>query len=140
MKKGPFPERFSNKKGFFEVADKGTLFLDEIGELPLPQQATFLRVLESGTFQRVGGTKTLTADPRLICATNRNLASAVNKKLFREDLLFRLSVVTLAVPALRERKSDIPLLADFFLKKTLPEDQKKDPPFFQSRHGYDETV
>jgi two-component system NtrC family response regulator/two-component system response regulator HydG len=115
--KGAFTGAVSMKKGLFELADKGTLFLDEIGEMPLPQQSFFLRILESGTFQRVGGTQTITVDPRLICATNRDLKSAMDEKMFREDLLYRLSVVTLEIPPLRARKSDIPILVRHFLKK-----------------------
>jgi len=123
--KGAFTGAVARKRGFFEQADGGTLFLDEFGDIPMATQVALLRVLELGTFQRVGGTATIKVDVRLICATNRNLAQAVRDKLFREDLYYRINVVALEVPSLRERKSDIPLLADFFFQKYRAETGKE---------------
>lgn len=114
--KGAFTGATSNKKGLFELANNGTLFLDEIGELPLSQQAKLLRAIESGQFRRVGGTSALRASVRVICATHRNLAEMVRQGRFREDLFYRLSVFPIEIPPLRERKQDIPLLADHFLR------------------------
>ena len=114
--KGAFTGAASNKKGLFELADNGTLFLDEIGELPLSQQAKLLRALESGQFRRVGGTATLKANVRVVCATHRNLAEMVRQGRFREDLFYRLSVFPVKLPPLRDRKQDIPLLVEHFLK------------------------
>ena len=103
--------------GRFELADGATLFLDEIGELPLELQAKLLRVLQSGEFERVGSSKTLHADVRIIAATNRNLRQAVEEGRFRDDLYYRLGVFPIEVPPLRERKEDIPLLTVFFLDR-----------------------
>lgn len=115
--KGAFTGASNNKKGLFELADNGTLFLDEIGELPFSQQAKLLRAIESGQFRRVGGTATLKASVRIVCATHRNLAEMVRQGRFREDLFYRLSVFPLQIPPLRERKQDIPLLVDHFLQQ-----------------------
>ncbi|OAI17627.1 Fis family transcriptional regulator [Methylomonas lenta] len=115
--KGAFTGAASSKKGLFELADNGTLFLDEIGELPFSQQPKLLRALESGQFRRVGGTTTLKATVRVVCATHRNLAEMVRQGQFREDLFYRLSVFPIDIPPLRERKPDIPLLVDFFLQQ-----------------------
>lgn len=115
--KGAFTGAITRKKGFFEQASGGTLFLDEIGDISPTTQVALLRIMELGSFQRVGGSDTITADVRLICATNRDLMQAVRDKLFREDLYYRLNVVSLHAPPLRERKSDIPLLARHFLKR-----------------------
>ena len=115
--RGAFTGAVAQKKGYFELASGGTLFLDEIGDIPMPTQVALLRVLEQGTFQRVGGSATLNVDVRLICATNRDLAHAIREKLFREDLYYRVNVVSINAPSLRERRSDIPLLATFFLEK-----------------------
>jgi transcriptional regulator with PAS, ATPase and Fis domain len=112
--KGAFTGATSSKKGLFESADNGTLFLDEIGELPLAQQAKLLRAMESGQFRRVGGTTTLKASVRVICATHRHLAEMVKQGRFREDLFYRLSVFPIEIPPLRVRKQDIPLLVDYF--------------------------
>lgn len=122
--KGAFTGATAQKKGHFELADKGTIFLDEIGDIPIPTQISLLRVLESGTFQRVGGTSTLKVDARVICATNKDLSHAVKEKLFREDLFYRINVVPLHLPPLRERKADIPLLANHFLKRYSTETKK----------------
>ena len=125
--KGAFTGAVTQKKGHFELADKGTIFLDEIGDIPALTQISLLRVLESGTFQRVGGTRTLKVDTRIICATNRNLLEAIKEKSFREDLYYRINVVSIHTPPLRERKSDISLLANHFLKKYCAK-MKKDIP------------
>ncbi|GBF11266.1 sigma-54-dependent transcriptional regulator [Tepidibacillus infernus] len=115
--KGAFTGAVSEKKGLVEMAHKGTLFLDEIGEMPLSLQVKLLRFLESGEFRRVGENQLRRVDVRLVAATNRNLEEEIEKGNFREDLYFRLNVMKLVVPPLRERKSDIPLLAAYFLKK-----------------------
>ena len=113
--KGSFTGAFERKKGKFELADKGTLFLDEIGDMSLQTQAKVLRVIETQEFQRVGGNKNIKVDVRIISATNKDLAEEVKKGNFREDLFFRLNVIPIKVPALRERLEDIPLLVDHFL-------------------------
>jgi DNA-binding NtrC family response regulator len=113
--KGSFTGATSRKVGKFELADGGTLFLDEIGELPLEMQVKLLRVLEQREFMRVGGTDTISVDIRLIAATNADLEAAVEEGRFRSDLYYRLKVVTLKIPPLRERREDIPLLANHFL-------------------------
>ena len=115
--KGAFTGAVAQRKGKIESAEGGTLFLDEIGELALPLQAKLLRVLQEREFERIGGSKTIKANIRLIVATNRNLAEEVKNGNFREDLYFRLNVVQVEVPPLRLRKSDIPLLAQHFTKK-----------------------
>jgi len=116
--KGSFTGAAATKKGRFELADGGTLFLDEIGEINLPLQAKLLRVLQEKQFERLGGTKTLTVDVRVIAATNRSLEKAVAEKTFREDLYYRLNVVPIILPPLRERREDIPLLLDHFLRES----------------------
>ena len=108
--KGSFTGANEMRRGYFEEADGGTLFLDEIGELPLPSQAKLLRVLQSGEFIRVGSSKVLKTDVRVIAATNINLLHAVSKGKFREDLYYRLNAVSIIMPALRERPGDINLL------------------------------
>lgn len=113
--KGSFTGATVAKRGLLELANKGTLFLDEIGELPLPQQPKLLRVLETGQFRRVGGTSLLRSEVRIVCATHRNLVQMVKEGRFREDLFYRLSVFPLQIPALRERKQDLPALIDHFL-------------------------
>ena len=113
--RGSFTGAVGRKIGKFELADKGTLFLDEIGELPLEMQVKLLRVLEQREFMRVGGTDTIRVDIRLVAATNSDLEAAVEKGSFRNDLYYRLKVVTLRIPPLRERREDIPLLANHFL-------------------------
>ncbi|MCL4227882.1 MAG: sigma 54-interacting transcriptional regulator [Myxococcales bacterium] len=115
--KGAFTGATEKKLGRFEAADKGTLFLDEIGEMPLALQTKLLRVLEERRFERVGGTRPVTVDVRLVAATNRDLSDMVRRGLFREDLFYRLSVVHTVVPPLRERADDIPLLAEHFLAR-----------------------
>ncbi len=115
--RGAFTDAYHQKRGRFEVADGGTLFLDEIGDISPAIQVKLLRVLQEGEFERVGGEETIRVDVRIIAATNQNLAEAIKEKRFREDLFYRLNVVSLDVPPLRERKEDIPLLARYFLKK-----------------------
>ncbi len=115
--KGAFTGAGSLQLGRFELADGGTLFLDEIGDLPFSLQSKLLRVLQENEFERIGGAKTIKVDVRVIAATNRNLAEMVKEKTFRSDLFYRLNVVPLRVPPLRERKEDIPLLVEHFVKK-----------------------
>ncbi len=122
--KGAFTGATALRKGRFELADGGTLFLDEIGELPLAMQAKLLRVLQERTFERVGGSRAITVQVRLIAATNRDLDRAVAEGSFREDLYYRLKVVPIRVPPLRERKEDVPMLVDHFLKRLRQEHQK----------------
>jgi DNA-binding NtrC family response regulator len=122
--KGAFSGATSAKPGKFETADKGTLFLDEIGDVPPPIQVKLLRVLQDREFERLGATKTLKVDVRLIAATNRDLRDALEDGTFREDLYYRLNVVAIDIPPLRERKEDIPPLAEFFLAKFASESGK----------------
>jgi len=115
--KGSFTGAIAQKKGKLEIAEGGTVFLDEIGELAPLLQAKLLRVLQEREFERVGGTRTIKLDVRLIAATNRDLEEAVKKGVFREDLFYRLNVVSLRMPPLREHREDIPLLASYFASK-----------------------
>src|SRR5450759_2471427 len=115
--KGAFTGAMYNRKGRFEMADSGSIFLDEIATISVKMQVELLRVLESKSFVRVGGNKEISSDFRVICATNRDLKSMVEKGTFREDLYYRLNVVNIYVPPLRERIEDIPLLVDYFIKK-----------------------
>jgi DNA-binding NtrC family response regulator len=115
--KGAFTGALYNRKGRFEMADSGTIFLDEIATISMKMQIELLRVLETKTFTRVGGNKEITSDFRLICATNRDLKGLVEKGEFREDLFYRLNVVNIHIPPLRERADDIPLLVDYFARK-----------------------
>ena len=115
MRRALSPDARAQKKGIFELADKGTLFLDEIGEIPMTLQAKLLRVLEEQSFRRLGGLKDIQLDLRFIAATNKNLREAVKEGAFRQDLFFRLNVIHIHIPALRERPEDIVPLANFFL-------------------------
>ena len=121
--KGAFTGAVSSKPGKFEIADGGTIFLDEIGDMPLRLQAKLLRVIQEREFDRVGGRKPIKVDVRFIAASNKNLEKLVAEGLFREDLYYRLNVFTLHLPLLHERKEDIPLLVDHFLK-TVPKPAK----------------
>ncbi len=115
--KGAFTGALRRKAGRFELANGGSIFLDEVGDLPLSAQAKLLRVLQDKTFERVGGTETIKVDVRIIAATNKDLREEVKKGRFREDLFYRLNVIPITIPALRDRKEDIPLLVEHFLKK-----------------------
>ncbi len=119
--KGAFTGATARKPGKFELADGGTLFLDEIGDMPIGLQAKILRVLQEKEFDRVGGTRTVQVDVRIICATNKDLSQMVQEGTFREDLYYRINVFSLQLPTLRERKEDIPLLIDDLLARTTPE-------------------
>jgi len=122
---GAFTGATSNKRGFLEEADKGTLFLDEIGELALPIQVKLLRVLQEGEFFRLGSTKNLKVDVRIIAATNKNLQEEMKKGNFRKDLFYRLNINSVYLPPLRERKGDIPLLSYHFLRRFCQTNNKK---------------
>jgi two-component system response regulator PilR (NtrC family) len=115
--RGAFTGAESNKKGLLEVAEKGTIFLDEIGEMSAVMQVKLLRVLQERRFRRVGGLEELQADIRVIAATNQDLTRAVAEGRFREDLFYRINVIPIVLPPLRERREDIPLLAEHFLAK-----------------------
>jgi two-component system response regulator AtoC len=112
--RGAFTGAVARKHGLFEVADRGTIFLDEIGEISMPLQSRILRVLDSGSFRRVGGVRDVRVDVRVICATNRNLDQMVKEGRFRQDLYYRINVVSFTLPPLRERREDVPLLARSF--------------------------
>jgi len=115
--KGAFTGALMQKKGRFELADGGTLFLDEIGDIPLELQAKLLRVLQEQEFERLGSTHTIRVNVRIIAATHRDLAAMIREGKFREDLFYRLNVFPVAIPALRERREDIPLLVNYFVSK-----------------------
>jgi len=123
--KGAFTGAINARKGRFELANGGTILLDEVGDLPINLQPKILRVLQEREFERVGGEKTIKVDIRLLAATSRNLEDLVSKGRFREDLFYRLNVVPIFMPPLRERKEDIPLLVEFFLKKYNEENNKE---------------
>jgi DNA-binding NtrC family response regulator len=123
--KGAFTGAIKRKTGKFELADKGTIFLDEIGDMTLTTQAKILRILQEKELERVGGTLPIRVDVRVIAATNKNLISEVKEKRFREDLFYRLNVVTIFLPPLRGRKEDIPLLVDHFIEKATKASAKK---------------
>jgi two-component system response regulator PilR (NtrC family) len=125
--KGSFTGAVYNKEGLFEVANTGSIFLDEIGEMPLSLQSKLLRVLENGTFRRVGGLNDITVDVRVISATNKDISEAVASGSFRKDLFYRLNVVPLNIPPLRERPDDIPLLLDHFLSRFSSNTKKFSP-------------
>ena len=129
--KGSFTGAISQRIGKFEQCDKGTLFLDEIGDMTLSTQAKILRVLQSGTIERVGGNKPIVVDVRIIAATNKRLEEAVASREFREDLFYRLNVVRVSLPTLRERREDIPLLVDYFLKTIASAEGRKPKSIFE---------
>ncbi len=114
--KGAFTDAYNDRKGRFELADNGTIFLDEIGDLDLNSQVKLLRVLQDKTYQVLGESKTRKVNVRVICATNRDLKSMVEKGTFREDLYYRINLITINIPSLKERKNDIPLLVDYFIQ------------------------
>jgi Nif-specific regulatory protein len=122
--RGAFTGAVGRKMGRIDRAQGGTLFLDEIGDIPLPTQVKLLRVLQSREYERLGGTETLKADVRLVAATNRDLVAAVADGTFREDLYYRLNVFTITLPPLRDRRADIPALADYFLEKYAREHRR----------------
>lgn len=123
--KGAFTNAIAQKKGKFELADKGTIFLDEIGEINQNIQVKLLRIIQNREFERVGGTETIKVDVRIISATNKNLQQEVQKGNFREDLFYRLNVVNIDIPPLRERKEDIPLMATAFMTRFAKENNKE---------------
>ena len=123
--KGAFTGAHAQRKGKFEIANKGTLFLDEVGEMSANIQVHLLRVLEEKEFTRVGGNELVKVDVRVISATNKDMKKAIANDQFREDLYYRLNVVTIELPSLRERKEDVPLLAQHFLKRVTVENQKE---------------
>ena len=125
--KGAFTGAIYPKKGLFELADKGTIFFDEIGNIPLETQAKLLRVIQEREFMRLGGVETIKVDVRIIAATNVDLRKMMDEGKFREDLFYRLHVITVQLPPLRERQDDIPLLAQHFLEKYGEENQKAAP-------------
>ncbi len=122
--RGAFTDAISNRKGRFETADKGTIFLDEIGDLPLTLQSKLLRVLQDKSFEKVGSSDTITVNVRIIAATNRDIEKLVEEQKFRSDLYYRLNVLPLYIPPLRQRVEDIPEIAEFFLKKFRHEVKK----------------
>jgi len=123
--KGSFTGATNERKGRFELADGGTLFLDEIGDIPVSTQTKLLRVLQEKKFERLGSSKTISVDVRIIAATNQDLERAVTQGSFREDLYYRLNVIPIFLPPLRERKEDIPVLVEYFLKKFNEENKKR---------------
>ena len=132
--KGSFTGAIAEKKGLFEIADNGTLFLDEIGELEISLQAKILRALQEKQIRRVGGTKDIDVDVRVVAATNRDLLHMVEEKRFREDLYYRLNVLSIDLPPLRERRTDIPVLIDYFLKKHTRVTERKITIAADARH------
>jgi Nif-specific regulatory protein len=123
--RGAFTGAVSRKKGRLDLAQGGTLFLDEVGELPLSTQVKLLRVLQSREFERLGGTETLKANVRLVAATNKNMVAAVASGSFREDLYYRLNVFTITLPSLRDRRGDVPALAEYFVEKYASEHRRE---------------
>jgi len=122
--KGAFTGADRQRKGRFELANNGTLFIDEIGDIPISTQVKLLRVLQERSFERVGGTETINVDVRLITATNQNLEQMIKEDKFREDLFYRLNIITIVIPALRNRREEIPLFIDYFLQKYCTEENK----------------
>lgn len=136
--KGSFTSAFATKQGLVEVAQGGTLFLDEVGDISPMTQPKLLRFLETGEFRRVGGTTSMKVEVRVISATNKNLQNEVKANRFREDLLYRLNVISIRIPSLRERKEDIPLLVDYFLsRKSKAQPKKISPAALEVLQRYD---
>jgi DNA-binding NtrC family response regulator len=123
--KGAFTGASQQRRGKFELAHTGSLFLDEVGDMPLPMQAKLLRVLQEGELERVGSTETMTVDVRVIAATNQDLSAAIASGKFRQDLFYRLNVIPIQVPPLRERRQDIPVLANHFLKIACKQNNRR---------------
>ncbi len=123
--KGAFTSAIARRKGKFEIADGGTLFLDEVADMSLPAQAKVLRVIQELKFERIGGEESISVDVRLIAATNKDIQDEIQHSRFREDLFFRLNVVPIEVPPLRDRIDDLPLLIDYFMKKYQPQNGTK---------------
>lgn len=136
--KGSFTGASNQRIGRFEQADGGTLFIDEVGDMPLSVQAKLLRAIQFGQFERVGGMKVISVDVRIIAATHRNLEEMIKEKQFREDLYYRLNVVSVYIPPLRRRKSDIPVLVDYFIKKFSEENKKNIKGL--TREAYDRII
>jgi two-component system response regulator PilR (NtrC family) len=122
--KGAFTGAISNKKGLFEIADKGTVFLDEIGSIPVSMQSKLLRTLQEKEIRRVGGTENIPFDARIVVATNEKLEEKIAQGLFREDLFYRLSVIPIKLPPLRDRSGDIQLLVSHFLEQFNRENER----------------
>ena len=135
-KKGSFTGAFDNRKGYFEIADGGTLFLDEIGDMPLTTQVKLLRAIETNEFLKLGSETVTKVDVRIVAATNKDLQQEVESKRFREDLYFRLKAVTLSIPPLRKRKSDIEQLARFFIESFSTESKIEMPVLTQDAIEY----
>ena len=135
-KKGAFTGASSDRQGRFEAADGGTIFLDEVGELPLDGQVKLLRALQASEIQRVGADEPVAIDTRVVAATNRNLAQMVEEGTFREDLFYRLSVINVNLPPLRERRDEIPLLCDFFASEAALELDRERITFASDLHGF----
>ena len=133
--KGAFTSAVSSKKGLFEVADRGTFFLDEIGNMSMETQAKLLRVLQDKRFMHLGGVQEIQVDVRVIAATNSDLRQAVKDGRFREDLYYRLNVITIELPPLRNRKEDIQLLAEHFLEKYCAENEKPNARWGRTPYG-----
>ena len=144
--KGAFTGAVARREGRFEQANNGTVFLDEVSEIPVATQVKLLRFLQERSFERVGGNETLKVDVRILAATNRDLKQRIEQGLFREDLYYRLNVVSLEIPPLRERQSDIPELASFFLSRYAQENGKRIEGFSEealaalSTHGWPGNV
>ena len=135
--KGAFTGALQRRQGRFELANSGTIFLDEIGELPAETQIALLRVLQERQFERVGGNRVIPTDVRIIAATNRDLAAAIASGTFRADLFYRLNVFPIDVPPLRQRKEDIPMLVEYFVKRYA---EKAGKQITQDRQEYTEAL
>lgn len=135
-KQGAFTDARHDRTGRFELADKGTIFLDEIGELDLVCQVKLLRVLQDQTFEPLGESKPRQVDTRIICATNKNLPEMVAQSTFREDLFYRINLITIQMPALRERPEDIPLLVEYFARKQAEQNNLPEAEISQEAFGY----